>query len=52
MGVIYQWWVFCTFYPLEAIVIAAVLAFVPYLLLRGPVARITRWRLGRHNAAR
>lgn len=48
MDVIYQWRVLRTFYPLEAIVIAAPLAFLPYLLLRGPVARITRWWLSRH----
>ena len=48
MDVIYQWRVFRTLYPIEAIVIAMVLAFVPYLVLRGPVARITRWWIGRH----
>lgn len=30
------------FYPLETLVIAVFLAFIPYLLVRGPVARITR----------
>jgi hypothetical protein len=44
MDVIYQWVVFQTFYPVQAAVIAVLLAFVPYLLLRGPFARIThRW---------
>ena len=28
------------FYPLEAVIVAVVLAFVPYLLIRGPVGRI------------
>jgi hypothetical protein len=42
MDVIYQWVVFQTFYPVQAAVIAVLLAFVPYLLLRGPVARIAR----------
>jgi hypothetical protein len=31
-----------TFYPGEAIIVAIVLGFVPYLILRGPVARIAR----------
>lgn len=42
LDAIYQWRVMRMFYPLEAIVTAMALAFVPYLLLRGPVARITR----------
>ena len=33
------------FYPGEALIVATVLAFVPYLLIRGPVGRIARgWR--------
>jgi hypothetical protein len=40
MDLIYQIIVFKTFYPMEAIVIAIALAFVPYLLLRGPFARL------------
>ena len=39
---IYQLKVFHAFYPGEAVNIAIILAFVPYLLLRGPVARIAR----------
>jgi hypothetical protein len=31
-----------TFYPGQAAVIAVLLAFVPYLLLRGPIERIAR----------
>ncbi|MDQ8699751.1 hypothetical protein [Hyphomicrobium sp. LHD-15] len=42
MDLIYQLKVFGTFYPMEALLIALTLAFVPYLLLRGPVARIAR----------
>jgi len=45
MDTIYQWKVFGTFYPVEALIIALAIAFVPYLLLRGPIARIARWRL-------
>jgi len=44
MDAIYQFRVFDTFYPDEAVVIALVLAVVPYFLLRGPVTRIAyRW---------
>jgi hypothetical protein len=39
---IYQWVEFKTFYPVQAAVIAVLLAFVPYLLLRGPFERIAR----------
>jgi hypothetical protein len=44
MDAIYQFRVFGTFYPVEALVIALVLAVVPYFLVRGPVTRIAyRW---------
>jgi hypothetical protein len=42
MDVIYQIMVLKTFYPGEAVIVALALAFLPYLLLRGPVARIAR----------
>ena len=42
MDVIYQWLEFKTFYPGQAAVIAILLAFVPYLLLRGPFERMAR----------
>ncbi|MBV9290738.1 MAG: hypothetical protein JO288_23465 [Hyphomicrobiales bacterium] len=42
MDVIYQWLEFKTFYPGQAAVIAILLAFVPYLVLRGPFERATR----------
>ena len=45
MDVIYQFIVLKTFYPAEAVIVAIALAFFPYLLLRGPIARIARWRL-------
>ncbi|WP_421865169.1 hypothetical protein [Parvibaculum sp.] len=47
MDVIYQLKELGTFYPGEAIIIALTLAFVPYLLLRGPVERIAQWWLNR-----
>jgi hypothetical protein len=40
MDTVYQWLVLKTFYPGQAAVIAILLAFVPYLLLRGPFERI------------
>jgi len=39
---IYQYIVLRWFYPGEAFLVAVILAFVPYLLLRGPVTRIAR----------
>lgn len=42
MDTIYQATVFKTFYPGEAVIISILLAFVPYLLLRGPIARVAR----------
>jgi hypothetical protein len=30
----------------EAVIVAIAPAFFPYLLLRGPIARVARWRLG------
>jgi hypothetical protein len=45
MDVIYQWIVQHWIYPLETLIVAIVLAVVPYLLIRGPVNRIARrWR--------
>jgi len=44
MDVIYQWRELDTFYPAQAAVIAILLAFVPYLVFRGPIERIAeRW---------
>lgn len=40
MDLAYQAFVLKHFYPWEAIVVALLLAFVPYLLLRGPFARL------------
>jgi hypothetical protein len=46
MDMIYQFIEFKTFHPAEAVIIALLLAFVPYVLLRGPAARIARWWRG------
>lgn len=40
MDTIYQYIVFDTFHPAEAVIITLLLAFAPYVLLRGPVARL------------
>ena len=47
MDTIYQWRVLHTFYPGQAAAVALLLAFVPYLLLRGPIERAARHRLAR-----
>jgi hypothetical protein len=47
MDTVYQWVEFKTFYPMQAAVIAVLLAFVPYLLLRGPAERIAHHWIGR-----
>jgi hypothetical protein len=44
MDVIYQVTVFRIFYPVEALIIALLLAFVPYLLIRGLVVRVCHAR--------
>lgn len=42
MDVAYQIIEFKTVYPGEAAIVAVLLAFIPYLLLRGPFARVAR----------
>lgn len=49
MDGIYQFTVLKTFYPGEMVLIAILLAFIPYLLLRGPIARIARRWMGRKS---
>jgi hypothetical protein len=45
MDVIYQVIVLKRFYPAEAVIVALLFAFVPYVIIRGPAARIARrWR--------
>jgi hypothetical protein len=41
---VYQFIVLRTFYPGEAVIVAAILAFIPYLLIRGPANRLARGR--------
>ena len=47
---IYQMAVLHAFYPGEMAVVALLLAFLPYVLLRGPLARLARWWLARKHA--
>jgi hypothetical protein len=42
MDAIYQFIVFRWFYPGEALLVAVILALIPYLLIRGPVNRIAK----------
>jgi hypothetical protein len=50
MDAIYQAIELKTFHPAEAVIIALLLAFVPYVVLRGIITRIARWRIGRQSA--
>ena len=45
MDVVYQLVFLGEFYPAEAALIAILLAFVPYALLRGPIGRVARRRI-------
>lgn len=46
MDIAYQVLVFGRLYPLEALIVALTLAFLPYLFIRGPTARVVRWWSG------
>jgi hypothetical protein len=50
VDVIYQIIELKSFHPNEALIVAALLAFVPYLIVRGPPARLAR-RTQRKRAA-
>ena len=50
MDAVYQVIVFKRFYPVEAVIIAVLLAFLPYVVLRGIVLRIARRRSGNTSA--
>jgi hypothetical protein len=53
MDGIYQAIEFKSFHPVEAVIIALLLAFVPYVLLRGLIARAARrWFSGRQDLQR
>jgi hypothetical protein len=44
LDVIYQIKVYHWFYPGETLIVAVLLAIVPYLLVRGPINRLIKWR--------
>ncbi|WP_262031263.1 hypothetical protein [Microvirga sp. Mcv34] len=49
MDAIYQYRVLNTFFPGEMVLVALLLAFVPYLLFRGLITRIARWWFLHHS---
>ncbi|HUR36060.1 MAG TPA: hypothetical protein VM032_19795 [Vicinamibacterales bacterium] len=49
LDVVYQFIVFRWVYPIQSLVVAFLLAFVPYLLVRGPVNRVMRSRQRREQ---
>jgi hypothetical protein len=50
MDAIYQFIALRMFYPVEAIIVVLMSAFIPYQLARGPALRIARWWLKHHAA--
>jgi len=50
MDAIYQFIELKTFHPAEAVIIALLLAFLPYVALRGIISRIARSWIGRQSA--
>jgi hypothetical protein len=48
LDAVYQYITTKTFFPVEALLVAILLAFIPYFLLRGPIARIAHWWLARN----
>jgi hypothetical protein len=51
MDVTYQFLVIKALRPLELVVVVLLLAFVPYLLIRGPARRVIHWYLARKAPA-
>lgn len=51
MDVAYQLAFLDTFFPAESAIIAILLAFLPYAMLRGPLARLARLRIARRSPA-
>ena len=51
MDVIYQYRVLDQFYPVEALVMAILLAVIPYFVFRWVVERVARWWLARGPSA-
>jgi hypothetical protein len=51
LDAVYQVWQLHWFYPGEALLVAVLLAVVPYVLLRGPVNRLTSTKKTQHHLA-
>ncbi len=49
LDVIYQLIEFHWIYPGETLIVAIVLAIIPYFLLRGPINRFVKWRMKRKS---
>jgi hypothetical protein len=47
LDVVYQLIEFHWIYPGETLIVAIVLAIIPYFLIRGPVNRFVKWRIRR-----
>jgi hypothetical protein len=45
---LYQWAMLHAFYPVQSLIVAFACAIVPYVLVRGPLTRLLRWRRRRH----
>jgi hypothetical protein len=52
MDVIYQLKVFDRLYPVEALMMAILLALIPYFIFRWIVERVASWQLARRRTAR
>ncbi len=50
IDIVYEIVRFGVLYPVEALVVGLVLAVVPYLLVRGPAARVSGWWFQRRTA--
>src|SRR5262245_14582515 len=42
LDTVYQVAVFRAFHPIQALIVTALLALAPYILIRGPIARVAR----------
>jgi hypothetical protein len=49
MELVYQWIVFRWLYPIELVIVVLMLAFVPYMLVRGIANRVVRRQLGKRG---
>jgi hypothetical protein len=50
LDLVYQYLELSAFRPLQAVIIAFTLAFLPYVLVRGPAARAVHWFRQRHDS--